>query len=1035
MDGGAGPAVKSNVGDQLDASKNLLSNEEVAKQVEGISRFLDFMGEEWKNRMNNLVNRLSSTDMKVEFRELEHSLGIEVQKLQRVRESLAVRIGGESQDEPETNIFRRCTSELKFVSWKTAAGLPSPPTVHCAIAVPINQPTQEDLIPSTTQSEAAPYRETLEYPQDHSLGRKELPERILINSVRLTGFLDFNLHDGTLSWDNFGPLCILRPFKLLVYHNNQIRQQLRDLEHMRLDLKPATEEEYDEEWRLNPPEDTNQKKQIFNRMTLPELTGFIKDLRSLAGFMDTYIQPALTRARLDAIFFSDLWYTFPAGSLVYVKDKKVPQKIWKVIQRTGGRRYVSRPDSDTLNNRDDWYLKYSQFVIDCFHLDFDGVRYVPTYYQARIDHFGGSQSVISLPILPLEVAEDAGLVDRRAIVERAREFVACTKPSHREYTGRNQLLKPNGAKLVDDEEDIPDKASKYSEWIESEVMVDFERAFQELPTWRPGTSELNLYAADINERGDGTGIDRDNVWDTKMSNQIMSREMDKWNKWDKERPPAEEEDLLLLPDRVFAFVFRTRKWACLQLGKGPNGAEKLRKRNPRKEPWNDLQLPDGHKRLVQSLIESHSADNTTKGLQFDLVRAKGKGVIILLHGVPGVGKTSTAECAAEANNKPLLPITCGDLGSTPRDVETKLVEAFQLAQLWNCVLLLDEADIFLANRCESDIQRNALVSVFLRVLEYYEGILFLTTNRVGVFDEAFKSRIHMALYYPPLEWKYTRKIWDSHLKKLKSSGLVEVEYEDILEYAEDFFDKQNAKGSPIGPVWNGRQIRNAFQSAVALAGYRSKGGEKIRLEREHFQRVSNVSNEFNNYIWNIKCQSDAEKAVNWGYRYDQYRPSLDLNLRPVRSQSIDVNAVNFGRNSQRNSLAPLSQPPPINDAMLPFNIPQQPIANPMAQTQGFFSNGTQGTAQPQAMQGQFSQQQLIQQQQQQQQLNFLPLVNTQVDHSSQANVQLQAQYSLNSSQHNPLHQQVLPGGTASAMTQNIAGIPMDQRKMPQMAQQ
>lgn len=43
-------------------------------------------------------------------------------------------------------------------------------------------------------------------------------------------------------------------------------------------------------------------------------------------------------------------------------------------------------------------------------------------------------------------------------------------------------------------------------------------------------------------------------------------------------------------------------------------------------------------------------------------------------------------------------------------METKLQEAFQLAQLWNCVLLLDEADVFLAQRSEHDIQRNALVS-------------------------------------------------------------------------------------------------------------------------------------------------------------------------------------------------------------------------------------------------------------------------------------------------------------------------------------
>lgn len=37
------------------------------------------------------------------------------------------------------------------------------------------------------------------------------------------------------------------------------------------------------------------------------------------------------------------------------------------------------------------------------------------------------------------------------------------------------------------------------------------------------------------------------------------------------------------------------------------------------------------------------------------------------------------------------------------------------------VVLLDEADVFLEQRTLTDLQRNALVSVFLRVLEYYDG--------------------------------------------------------------------------------------------------------------------------------------------------------------------------------------------------------------------------------------------------------------------------------------------------------------------------
>ncbi|KAI0490449.1 P-loop containing nucleoside triphosphate hydrolase protein [Xylaria cf. heliscus] len=597
--------------------------------------------------------------------------------------------------------------------------------------------------------------------------------------------------------------------------------------------------------------------------------------------MDGYIQPTISIGQFNHVFFSDLWFVFPARSLIYTKDKEVPHKVWKVIQRTGGgwaqEGAVKTGPSDFVDSTQG----FGPFVIDCFHLDYDGIRYVQTYRQIRIDHFEGCQTLLSLPTMPIYVAEKEGLINRDALIERGTEFVKCTRPSLRQYAGRNQILRPNGDKLHEKDADVPENATRYAEWIESDVMVDFERAVQEMPGWRPGVRELDLYKA-RNEAGPYVALDGDIGWDVKLSEQVIIEERSKIQDWDKNRSnPTDEDDLLLLPERVFAFVFRTRKWACLRIGKDSDGQGMLKEKQVREKPWQDLQLPDGHKRLIQSLIESHSTEKSSRRVQYDLIRGKGKGITILLHGVPGVGKTSTAECAAEAYKRPLLAITCGDLGSSPRGVERKLDEAFQLAQLWDCVLLLDEADIFLAQRTESDITRNALVSVFLRVLEYYEGILFLTTNRVGVFDEAFKSRIHLPLYYPPLEWKSARKIWSTYLAKLKSSSLVEVDEEEIMDYAETFFERQNKKGSKIGPIWNGRQIRNGFQSAVALAGYKGNGA-KFKLEKRHFEDVSKVSNEFNHYIWSIKMQTDSDKAVRWGYRFDGYQDDETIHMNVVQ---------------------------------------------------------------------------------------------------------------------------------------------------------
>ena len=69
---------------------------------------------------------------------------------------------------------------------------------------------------------------------------------------------------------------------------------------------------------------------------------------------------------------------------------------------------------------------------------------------------------------------------------------------------------------------------------------------------------------------------------------------------------------------------------------------------------------------------------------------------------------------------------------------------------WGAILLLDEADVFLERRSSQDLVRNGLVSVFLRKLEYCEGVMFLTTNRVAQFDEAILTRIHLMLRYDDL---------------------------------------------------------------------------------------------------------------------------------------------------------------------------------------------------------------------------------------------------------------------------------------------
>jgi SpoVK/Ycf46/Vps4 family AAA+-type ATPase len=107
----------------------------------------------------------------------------------------------------------------------------------------------------------------------------------------------------------------------------------------------------------------------------------------------------------------------------------------------------------------------------------------------------------------------------------------------------------------------------------------------------------------------------------------------------------------------------------------------------------------------------------------------------------GCGKTLTAEAIAELLKKPLYIVTAGDLGISASDVEKNLGSVLELCQTWDALVLIDEADVFLEARSSTEIERNALVCVMLRLLEYYSGCLFLSSNRsassIGKFFVCF----------------------------------------------------------------------------------------------------------------------------------------------------------------------------------------------------------------------------------------------------------------------------------------------------------
>ncbi|KAI1415685.1 hypothetical protein F5Y13DRAFT_156585 [Hypoxylon sp. FL1857] len=318
---------------------------------------------------------------------------------------------------------------------------------------------------------------------------------------------------------------------------------------------------------------------------------------------------------------------------------------------------------------------------------------------------------------------------------------------------------------------------------------------------------------------------------------------------ERDEPPSDE-FLYLLPETIKGFNLRKKKWVDLEVDKIGDVVWNTR-------AFESLVLEGKTKRLIQALI----SDQIETERSTDLISGKGNGLILLLHGGPGTGKTLTAESVAEIARKPLYPVTCGDIGTEPEEVETYLESVLHLGKIWECVVLLDEADVFLEQRSLEDLRRNALVSVFLRVLEYYDGILVLTSNRVGTFDEAFKSRIQLAIHYKNLTVYQRIQIWTNFIRRLKELDEKDIDFTDLEDHVEQLASFK----------MNGREIRNVITIARQYARWERKqrsDPENYKLNYKEISSIIETAGEFDQYI----------KKLKGGYTDDQIAESEGLRL-------------------------------------------------------------------------------------------------------------------------------------------------------------
>ncbi|KAF2666780.1 P-loop containing nucleoside triphosphate hydrolase protein [Microthyrium microscopicum] len=527
------------------------------------------------------------------------------------------------------------------------------------------------------------------------------------------------------------------------------------------------------------------------------------------------------------ITFEYIWALFKPNSIAYTTTYGASEhpRCFKVDQAY----------------REKTFTRGEFYVVEGRYLEYDGKNFGLGDFEVSIDAFKGPKKITSLAVYPLEYHKDPTAL-REQLIERGKKFVSLAGMNFKFMTGlafqkkKRNILKfnINGRVMIDPKTFRRENANYQVSTVRNADDKDDDSDSDSCNCSDEEDNDRDMGLSDNESDGGNKTIKYRLVRDENNKTQIVEVNSDDENEviheehLDKlpngdtvdalsKKREFDEEELLISSSIVLGFSFVEKSWFEFSVA----GIGEI--------VWNDtafdsLVLDPNHKSIVKAQVCSHKF-HSGETID-DVIQGKGKGLVFVLHGPPGVGKTLTAEGIAEFLRCPLYAVSAGDLGTDAR-IEHELNKIMAIAHSWGAVLLLDEADVFLEKRQHQDVHRNALVSVFLRLLEYFQGILFLTTNRVETFDEAFQSRIHIALKYNELGTKAKKEIWRMFLDKVTESG------SQVSAFKESDYDRL-AKSN-----LNGRQIKNMVKTAQALAVF-----EKNPLNMEHIRRVLDVSESF-----------------------------------------------------------------------------------------------------------------------------------------------------------------------------------------------
>lgn len=179
--------------------------------------------------------------------------------------------------------------------------------------------------------------------------------------------------------------------------------------------------------------------------------------------------------------------------------------------------------------------------------------------------------------------------------------------------------------------------------------------------------------------------------------------------------------------------------------------------------------------IIKTMIYENQFKKTQSCLQ-----SKGfpPGVTILLHGLPGTGKTETVYQIAKDTHREIVKVDIsnsksawfGESEKTIKNIFSNYKDYAKQSKR-TPILLFNEADAILSKRKDSFISsvaqtENTIQNIILEELENFEGIFFATTNLVKNLDSAFERRFLFKIEFQKPHISEKTKIWKSKLPML-----------------------------------------------------------------------------------------------------------------------------------------------------------------------------------------------------------------------------------------------------------------------------